>query len=49
MRQLVAIKGPFLLPKPGAYKWLLELNGEAQDPPFRFWVDEVSLPGIVAQ
>jgi hypothetical protein len=48
MRQLIAVKGPFPLGKPGAYKWVLELNGVPQEPPFRFWVDEVDLPAGAA-
>jgi hypothetical protein len=43
-RNLIAIKGPFPLPKPGAYKIVLTLDGVVQDPPFRFWVDEVDVP-----
>jgi hypothetical protein len=41
-RQLIAIKGPFLLPAIGAFKVVLELDGKPQEPPFRFWVE--SLP-----
>jgi len=44
LRSLLAIRGPFPIPKPGAYKVVLELNGERQDPPFRFWVDEAPAP-----
>lgn len=43
-RNLIAIKGPFPLPKPGAYKIVLDLDGEVQGPPFRFWVDEIEAP-----
>ena len=43
-RNLIAIKGPFPLPHPGAYKVVLELNGQPQEPPFRFWLDEVDTP-----
>jgi hypothetical protein len=43
-RNLIAIKGPFPLPKPGAYKIVLELDGTTQGPPFRFWVDEIDVP-----
>lgn len=41
LRNLLAIRGPFPLPKPGAYKVFVELNGVRQEPPFRFWVDEM--------
>ena len=44
IRNLLAIKGPFLIPKPGAYKLMISLNGEDQDPPFRFWVDQADVP-----
>ena len=43
-RTLLAIKGPFPLPKSGGYKIELELDGVLQDPPFRFWIDEADLP-----
>jgi hypothetical protein len=39
LRNLIAIRGPFPLPRPGAYKVVLELDGARQEPPFRFWVD----------
>lgn len=40
LRTLLAIRGPFPIPKAGGYKISMELNGVAQEPPFRFWVDE---------
>ncbi|MGD0018197.1 MAG: hypothetical protein ABSD62_03000 [Candidatus Limnocylindrales bacterium] len=42
-RTLMAIKGPIPIPRAGAYKIQLELNGVEQDPPFRFWVDHLDL------
>jgi len=41
LRTLMAIKGPIPIPHAGGYKIQLELNGEPQDPPFRFWVDQL--------
>jgi hypothetical protein len=43
-RQLIAIRGPIALPDAGAYKVELELDGTVQGPPFRFWLDETSVP-----
>lgn len=45
MRTMIAIRGPFPIQKAGAYKISLELNGKRQEPPFRFWVEEVQVPG----
>jgi len=45
IRNLLAIKGPFPIPKPGAYKLVIALDGKEQDPPFRFWVDQADIPG----
>lgn len=44
LRTLIALKGPFRIPEPGAYKLVMELNGVVQDPPFRFWVDKADRP-----
>lgn len=45
LRQLIAVRGPLPpIPKPGAYKIVLELNGKTSGPPFRFWVDRVEVP-----
>jgi hypothetical protein len=38
-RQLIAIRGPIPLPGRGAFKVVLEIDGKAQEPPFRFWVE----------
>lgn len=43
-RHLVAIRGPFPIAKPGAYKVVMSLDDTTQDPPFRFWIDETQ-PG----
>jgi hypothetical protein len=44
LRQLIAIKGPLPpIPKAGAYKIVLELDGHQSGPPFRFWVDRVEV------
>lgn len=40
-RQLLTIRGPFPVPARGAYKIVLELDGKAQDPPFRLWVEDM--------
>lgn len=42
-RQLIAIRGPIPMPGLGAYKMTLELDGTAQAPPFRFWLDPISI------
>lgn len=44
LRTLMAVRGPFPIPHPGAYKLAMELNGLLQGPPFRFWVDKVERP-----
>jgi hypothetical protein len=44
IRSLIAIRGPFPIPKPGAYKAVLELDDERQEPPFRFWVEQAGAP-----
>ncbi len=40
LRSIIAVKGPIPLPKPGGYRLQLDLAGQPQSPPFRFWVDE---------
>jgi hypothetical protein len=45
LRQLIAIKGPFPIPKPGQYKLQAFADSEPQEPPFRFWVEEAQVPG----
>lgn len=40
-RQLLTVRGPFPVPERGAYKIILELDGKAQDPPFRLWVEDL--------
>ncbi|HEX5590449.1 MAG TPA: hypothetical protein VFX65_09190 [Candidatus Limnocylindrales bacterium] len=40
LRFLVAVKGPFPIAHAGGYKVSLEIDGEPQEPPFRFWVEE---------
>jgi hypothetical protein len=40
--QLV-VRGPFTIPKTGAYHWVLSLDGERRATT-RFWVDKVDLP-----
>jgi len=40
--QLV-LRGPFQIPKPGAYHWVVSLDGERKAIT-RFWVDQVALP-----
>jgi len=40
--QLV-LRGPFLIPKDGAYHWALSLDGERKAIT-KFWVDRVTLP-----
>jgi hypothetical protein len=41
LRTLMAVRGPFPIPHAGGYKVTMELNGDVQEPPFRFWVDKV--------
>jgi hypothetical protein len=45
LRQLIAIKGPFPIAKPGQYKLQAFADGVAQEPPFRFWIEQVEQPG----
>src|SRR5229473_2372195 len=40
--QLV-LRGPFQIPKPGAYHWVVSLDGDRKAIT-RFWVDQVALP-----
>jgi Family of unknown function (DUF6941) len=42
LRHLFALKGPFPIQVPGQYKVEALLDGELQEPPFRFWVEEVT-------
>jgi len=44
-RQLIAIRGPIPLPSRGAYKLILEIDGKAQEPPFRFWIEAAPTMG----
>jgi hypothetical protein len=44
LRQVFAIRGPFQLPGAGAYKLELQLDGQPQSPPFRFWVEPLTGP-----
>ena len=39
LRTLLAVRGPFPIEQPGAYKVVMELSRKAQEPPFRFWDD----------
>jgi hypothetical protein len=41
----VVIRGPFPLPKPGAYHWVLVLDGERKMTT-AFWADLVTLPTV---
>ena len=47
LRQLIAIKGPFPIGKAGQYKLQAFADGVAQEPPFRFWVEQADQPGPV--
>lgn len=40
-RHLIAVRGPFPVAKLGGYKVVMSLDGKVQDPPFRFWIDEI--------
>lgn len=44
LRQLIALKGPFPIPKAGQYRLEALADGVPQDPPFRFWVEQVDTP-----
>lgn len=46
MRLMIAIRGPFPIERPGQYKVSLTLDGALQQPPFRFWVEEIEMPRI---
>lgn len=45
MRTMIAVRGPFQIESPGAYKVSMSLDGTPQEPPFRFWVEKVEVPG----
>lgn len=47
-RTLIALRGPFPIQEPGAYKVVINLDGAPQDPPFRFWVEHAGLPAGAA-
>lgn len=47
LRTTIAIRGPFPIQQPGAYKLVMSLDGAEQKPPFRFWVDKIDLPAAV--
>lgn len=44
IRSLIALRGPFPITKPGAYKAVLLLDDKPQEPPFRFWVEKGPVP-----
>lgn len=46
IRSIIALRGPFGISKPGAYKVFMELDGVRQEPPFRFWVEQVPMPAM---
>lgn len=46
MRLMLAIKGPFPIAAPGQYKIKLSLDNIEQKPPFRFWVEQLEVPGM---
>lgn len=46
IRNLIAIRGPFPIAKPGAYKAVMLINDVPQEPPFRFWVEQVAMPTV---
>jgi len=48
-RQLIAVKGPIPLPDRGAFKMVLELDGKEQEPPFRFWIENLALAPAAAR
>jgi hypothetical protein len=48
LRTLIAIRGPFRFDLPGSYKLIMDLNGQPQEPPFRFTVDRLVVPGMPA-
>ena len=45
LRQLISFKGPYPIQKAGGYKVEATIDGELQDPPFRFWVEQMEQPG----
>jgi hypothetical protein len=45
MRLMLAIRGPFPIERPGQYKVKLTLDNVPQNPPFRFWIEQVEMPG----
>ncbi|MGH2467283.1 MAG: DUF6941 family protein [Candidatus Limnocylindrales bacterium] len=46
LRTTFAVRGPFPIPHPGGYELVLSLDAEDQEPPFRFWVDQIVLPAV---
>ena len=44
LRSIIALRGPFPVREPGAYKVVMSLDGERQEPAFRFWVEQVAIP-----
>lgn len=46
LRQLISFKGPYPIQKAGAYKVEATIDGEPQEPPFRFWVEQMEQPGV---
>jgi len=45
IRSQIAVKGPFPIPRPGAYVLTMRLAGIDQAPAFRFRVDQALPPG----
>lgn len=39
----VVVRGPFIIPEPGGYHWVVSLDGERRATT-KFWVDRVELP-----
>lgn len=44
LRTVLTIRGPFPIPSVGGFRVQLDLQGKAQGPAFRFWIDEVGKP-----
>ncbi len=44
IRSIIAMQGPIRMLAAGAYKAVMALNDVAQEPPFRFWLEQVEVP-----
>ena len=48
IRSIIALRGPFPIGKPGGYKVVMSLDGQKQEPAFRFWIEQVAVAPVKA-